>query len=124
MSFHLLTFTGSQTASVLGKLNAIPDPAMTTTNNNYLLPVDYRAKFAYAMSATLANARITSPSIGANFSPLIRPFAVGAAVPNDPPICSYLESPLLLPAREGIEVDTTATGPEQVWACIGPAPPA
>src|ERR1019366_7261084 len=97
MSFHLLTYTGSITTGSNTKLNAIPDPAMTTTNNNYLLPVDYRAKFAFAMGATLTAARITSPSIGANYSPQVRPLCVGGAIPNDPPLCSFLESPLLLP---------------------------
>lgn len=121
MSFHLFTYTGLVTAGTNAKVPAVQDPAMTTINSNYLLPTDYRAKFAFAMSPTMTAARITSPSIGANYSPQIRPINTAATIPNDPPFCSFLESPLLLPQREGIEMDISNTlgTPEQIYGCIG-----
>lgn len=121
--FHVLAYQKSQAAAAtLVALTAVPDQQVPQNpSGNFILPANLQLYAATALGATLAQARLNTPSLRSILLPDIYPF-IEAAVP---PTAPYLDFKYgygpVIPKNDPVEVDTTnsnGAGVDQEYALL------
>ena len=92
---HLAAYSASNAAGAIdADTPAVPDAAITISNNHFVFTTDFLIKGAYALGAALARAKIQTPKFRQTSNPYIRPIEIGAAPPTRPNFADYRLGPL------------------------------
>lgn len=98
--FHLSVFTATAGggAGTLVDMPAVPDPAVTLTNNNHVVfESDIQAQLFYSFGQTdITQVQFQTPRLRPIALPSIRPFDAAVAPSTRPPVSNYKRSPLML----------------------------
>src|SRR4051794_13142746 len=103
--FHLAAYTKTNLGTTADTdIPFVTDDVLTGQNGHFILsqPMDLVA--AAVMSATLARAKLASPSMRQIASPFVRPIIVGILPGNNPNVDLSYDSPYRIPAYEEIQV--------------------
>lgn len=87
---------------------AVQDGILTLQNNHILPPQDMPLLYAYAGSATLTRARLTSPSLRQITQPQIRPINVALLPANNPNVMTFQLDGLKVRALEELAMQATS----------------
>lgn len=127
--FHLAAYFESIDNTANVDINAAVDDIIAIQNNHLILPQDMWLLAVAAMSATITNARLASPSMRQIANPFIRPL-IAAAVPGSNPNVMILDhNPFRLTKGEELQITATsavAMGSEDftafLWLADGKSP--
>lgn len=111
MPFTLVAFYESQTAATtLENVAAVADPHVRVEGDNIYVPIELPFLLAYyALSASLTQARLESPSLRRLSNIDIEPFDI-ATEPGTPPLLIDIHDvPKALEAREGLNLKVTTS---------------
>lgn len=105
--YHLCAYSALLAAGTDLDVAAVRDDILTIQNNHFVLPRSMDLIAAAAMSATLSDARIASPTMRQIFNPHIRPITVGATPGNDANVWLLDHYPFMVPPWEEIQALVT-----------------
>lgn len=105
--FHTAAYAATLSAGTDLDTTAVVDDILTIQNSHFVLSKPLNLIAAMAMSATLARAKLASPSMRQIASPFIRPPIIAATPPANPNVWILDERPFMIPAFEEIQAQLT-----------------
>lgn len=101
--YHTAAYKATITSATLADVAALTDNVLTISNNHFRIVNPMQLMAVMAMSNTVTEVQITSPSIRI-VAPLdIMPLGASSITLSPIPICDFTSSPFTLPVREEIQ---------------------